>query len=96
VAIFTNEVNYGFLYTPMYKSFDFSATGYATGTNRFFHGHDSTVTVEGIDLSGTLSIQGSVTIYGFMSARSARQYIREVIAKEFYREAAVRLKQYPE
>jgi hypothetical protein len=86
VMVFIDNINYGFLYTPLFKSCHFTCTVLCADNLSIYKQFDSTTSMQSKSISGNMAITGSFDCYGFMSARSSRMEIRKHIAQQVYNE----------
>jgi hypothetical protein len=91
VQVFVSDINYGFVYTPLYKSTNFSCTAMCGTVLSIYDPNDSLGNLRQISLSGIISVTGNFNSFGIMSARKARQTIREYVANEVHKAALARV-----
>lgn len=85
VFVAVDNINYGFLSSPLYKHADFNCTVYCSSVVSLYEFKDSTIAQRQMSFSGSINIHGNFTAWGLMSTRTARMKIREHIASEVYK-----------
>jgi hypothetical protein len=83
IIITIDKLNTGFLWTPLYKSTNFSAVGVADFHNGIVKTNGSKINLLKSNLSGHLTINGHISITGLCSHRHAIGLIKDIVAKKF-------------
>lgn len=87
---YNEDINYGFLYTPLYKAGDFLVDVPVYGSAILYTPHDSMITVRNISFSGTVNVEGHYSMTGVISGYTTRELIRRYIAEQVYAQVTAR------
>jgi len=87
IDITITEFSPGLIWTPLFKSANFTATASCSNSVRLYKEANGTVSFKAVNIHGQLSATGHITVYGFSSYRNTKKLIIDYVEKEFYQSA---------